>query len=65
MHICWPKIIFLLVVAGLGTVALLQGCGQKGPLYLPEPASGSGESKSKEQNSGWHSTPVVRRFLNY
>jgi len=32
------------VVALLLTVALLAGCGKKGPLYLPEPATDSGDT---------------------
>ena len=36
MH-CWPRYLFWLVIALLGTGQMLAACGQKGPLYLPEP----------------------------
>lgn len=36
MH-CWARYIFLLVVASLALGQMLPACGQKGPLYLPEP----------------------------
>ncbi|MCU7842340.1 MAG: lipoprotein [Candidatus Thiodiazotropha sp. (ex Monitilora ramsayi)] len=34
MH-CWPRNLLWLVIAGIGTLNLLNACGQKGPLYLP------------------------------
>lgn len=36
------------VLTGLLLVALLAGCGQKGPLYLPKPQS---QPPSSEQSS--------------
>lgn len=40
MRICWPQILFLLLVIVLGIGSMLSGCGKKGPLYLPhEPES--------------------------
>jgi predicted small lipoprotein YifL len=38
---CWANNLFILVVVLLGTLAMLGACGQKGDLYLPEPASAS------------------------
>jgi len=39
---CWANNLFILIVVVLGTFAMLGACGQKGDLYLPEPASESG-----------------------
>jgi predicted small lipoprotein YifL len=36
MH-CWSRYLLWLTIAVLGTGNLLLACGQKGPLYLPEP----------------------------
>ena len=41
---CWANNLFILVVVVLGTLAMLGACGQKGDLYLPEPASESRSS---------------------
>ena len=41
---CWANNLFILVVVVLGTLAMLGACGQKGDLYLPEPASASRSS---------------------
>ena len=34
---CWPNYLLWLIIAILGTSHMLTACGQKGPLYLPEP----------------------------
>jgi predicted small lipoprotein YifL len=36
MH-CWARYLFYAVVAVLGAGQMMAACGQKGPLYLPEP----------------------------
>ncbi len=41
MH-CWPRYLLWLVIVLLGTGQMLTACGQKGPLYLPEPPSAEG-----------------------
>jgi len=38
---CWPRTLFLLLVAFLALGHMIAACGQKGPLYLPEPAEDS------------------------
>jgi predicted small lipoprotein YifL len=38
-------ILLLLLTALIGSAALLAGCGQKGPLYLPDEAPQSGTEK--------------------
>jgi predicted small lipoprotein YifL len=38
MH-CWPRYVFIIVVASLGVLSMVGACGRKGPLYIPEPAS--------------------------
>lgn len=34
---CWARNLFLAVVVVLGIGQMIAACGQKGPLYLPEP----------------------------
>lgn len=41
---CWANNLFILIVVVLGLLAMLGACGQKGDLYLPEPASESRSS---------------------
>jgi predicted small lipoprotein YifL len=36
MH-CWAGTAFYLLVTVLGIASMIVACGQKGPLYLPEP----------------------------
>lgn len=36
MH-CWAGTAFYLLVTLLGVASMIGACGQKGPLYLPEP----------------------------
>jgi predicted small lipoprotein YifL len=38
MH-CWARSFFIVVVIALGTLSMIDACGQKGPLYLPEPGA--------------------------
>lgn len=38
MRICWSWLLFIAVVAALALAPLLAGCGQKGPLHLPDDA---------------------------
>jgi predicted small lipoprotein YifL len=33
---CWARSLLTVVVIALGTLSMIQACGQKGPLYLPE-----------------------------
>jgi len=35
MRLCWPQIIFILLVLVLGLGSMLSACGKKGPLYIP------------------------------
>jgi predicted small lipoprotein YifL len=36
---CWAHNLFIALVIALGTLGLLGACGQKGELFLPEPAT--------------------------
>lgn len=47
MKRCWPSLLFWAVVALLGIGAMLSGCGQKGPLYLPDD-----NNQTQDRNSG-------------
>ncbi|WP_006787439.1 LPS translocon maturation chaperone LptM [Thiorhodospira sibirica] len=37
MRICWSNLLMIAVVIALGVASMLASCGQKGPLYLPDP----------------------------
>ncbi len=37
MKHCWAQYLLWLVIAVLGTGSALSACGQKGPLYRPDP----------------------------
>jgi len=39
MRICWPQMVFILLVIAIGISGMLTGCGKKGPLYLPTEAT--------------------------
>ncbi|HYN76455.1 MAG TPA: lipoprotein [Lamprocystis sp. (in: g-proteobacteria)] len=36
---CWARYLFGGVVISLWTLSMIGACGQKGPLYLPDPVS--------------------------
>ncbi len=37
MRICWAQYTLWAVIAVLGVLSMLAGCGSKGDLYLPAP----------------------------
>ena len=41
MRICWAQYTLWAVIAVLGVVSMLSGCGSKGDLYLPAPEKSS------------------------
>lgn len=44
---CWANLLLLAVIAVLGVGTMLSGCGQKGPLYLPDDRSQTEESAER------------------
>ncbi len=51
-NVCWAQRLFFLMVAGLfilSVSSMLSGCGNKGPLYLPD-ARSKNDSKKSTQN---------------
>lgn len=46
MKICWAQYLSWLAIATLALSSMLSACGQKGPLYLPEPPA------AQEQDEG-------------
>ncbi len=48
MHSAATKSAIWLLIAALASVALLAGCGQKGPLYLPDDSSQAQKKKSTD-----------------
>lgn len=40
---CWSRYLLWLTILILGTSSMLTACGQKGPLYLPDPATSQQE----------------------
>ena len=48
MHTAATKSATWLLIALLATAALLAGCGQKGPLYLPDDSTQAQKKKSTD-----------------
>lgn len=48
MHTAATKSVIGLLIAALAGVALLAGCGQKGPLYLPDDSAQAQKKKSTD-----------------
>ena len=46
---CWARYMLWAVIAILGSGSLLSACGQKGDLYLPDPAEQAKEKEQKKQ----------------
>lgn len=46
-----PRSVIALLALALGSAALFTGCGQKGPLFLPEEAPQE-QQKEQEQEKG-------------
>jgi predicted small lipoprotein YifL len=44
---CWPRYLLWLVITIFGVGNLISACGQKGPLYLPEPEQPQETEKSE------------------
>jgi predicted small lipoprotein YifL len=44
MH-CWARYLFIVVVIALGTLSMIDACGQKGALYMPEPGADTAAGK--------------------
>lgn len=40
---------FLILITLLATTSLLSGCGQTGPLYLPDPATQPEQAKEEKK----------------
>ncbi|WP_296698085.1 LPS translocon maturation chaperone LptM [Thiocapsa sp. UBA6158] len=58
MH-CWARTAFYLLVTVLGIASMLGACGQKGPLYLPEPPVVEVPAPAAEIVSDVPSAPVA------
>jgi len=47
MH-CWAHNSFVVMVIALGTLGMIDACGQKGPLFLPKPDEQQAPAKGAE-----------------
>ncbi len=47
MH-CWARYSFVVVVIALGTLSMINACGQKGPLLLLQPGDTQAPTKGTE-----------------
>ncbi|MEN8169893.1 MAG: lipoprotein [Pseudomonadota bacterium] len=45
MRICWAQYTLWAVIAVLGVVSMLSGCGAKGDLFMPPPEQQQTEEK--------------------
>ena len=50
MH-CWPRYLLWILIATLGLGNMITACGQKGPLYLPDPATEQQQQKTNQSGS--------------
>lgn len=57
MH-CWAHNSFVAVVIALGTLGMVDACGQKGPLFLPKPDEQQAPAKGAEVPKTPAPTPV-------
>ena len=57
MH-CWARYSFVVVVIALGTLSMIDACGQKGPLFLPKPDEQQAPAKGAEVPKTPVPTPV-------
>lgn len=48
--LCWARYLFIATVIGLGTLSMLGACGQKGPLYLPEPPPDAAKAGARQSD---------------
>ena len=48
MRICWAQYTLWAVIALLGVVSMLSGCGSKGDLYLPAPEQEQAQPQTEE-----------------
>ena len=55
MKFCWARALLFLVVAVLGTSAMLTACGQKGPLYHP-----GDKEKAKKYDKKQSTAPKIK-----
>ncbi|MBK1724279.1 LPS translocon maturation chaperone LptM [Thiocystis violacea] len=46
--LCWARTLFILVVVALGALSMLNACGQRGDLYLPEPPPPTPASRGED-----------------
>ena len=49
MRICWAQYTLWAVIAVLGVVSMLAGCGSKGDLYMPAPEQPSGQAPQQSE----------------
>ena len=57
MH-CWAHNSFVVMVIALGTLGMIDACGQKGPLFLPKPDEQQAPAKGAEVPKTPAPTPV-------
>lgn len=58
MRICWAQYLFWAVIAVLGIVSMLSGCGAKGDLYLPPEQKQAAPAQPTPQNPTDNANPT-------
>jgi len=58
MH-CWARYLFVVMVIALGTLSMVGACGQKGPLYLPQPGDPQAPTKGTKQSTDVPTVPTT------
>jgi predicted small lipoprotein YifL len=58
MRFCWAQYAFWAVIAALGVIAMLSGCGAKGELYLPPEQEQSTPAPAAPQDTSRPDNPT-------
>jgi predicted small lipoprotein YifL len=58
MRFCWAQYAFWAVIAALGVMAMLSGCGAKGELYLPLEQEQEATDRPAPQDATRNSNPT-------
>jgi len=58
MRFCWAQYLFWAVIAALGIISMLSGCGAKGELYLPPEQTQTAPAKPVPQTPTDNAKPT-------
>lgn len=62
MKTCWAQYLLWLVIVIMGTMAMLSGCGQRGPLFLPDKESVAAKKAEKQKKKKEKATATDKQI---